>query len=562
MALFDDMTPPLLDNAYRMAVATDVTLDGQPQSVPQTQNYFNVEGPRFALPAVEVAGVFPPRNGHGAFEESIPHIALRRRTLPWERPLGVSGTPTRGPNDPPAPNPMPPGSARPFGPPPWLALLLFEEGEYTLHQNVPLEQVVSPDVLANLGFQTPSGITCDSVEAQSGLIAALMPSLEELTLLSHVRWVNAEDRELSAGTDGWFSVVMSNRLPSPGAKCRACLVSVEQRADLVPVDPPPMAVPFINIIEGGIHPVFDQPPPEAAVAIGGRAPAELFVHGALSKVNLRTHFHLTEQLVLLYSWQFETTAGGTFRDLMQEVNVAMIGSVDQPGRQALTDTAHLRVELHDRAGEKETVWYRGPLVPYQLTRDPLGPYHSADQARRAAPESGAEDVSYAVAFETGRLLAAADARMAQELMRWRREAYRQSSRADTLAAVRARLPVELALDTHASVVPTVSASVVSRFATGVGPVVDAYGLEAIARAPGLDPNVLRDAWSLDSVERAAAILGGDPAALGASVDAPPRTARPDSTLEEVSADPAALNHLAASRDRLLTNAAERLGGQP
>src|SRR4029079_9977204 len=95
---------------------------------------------------------------------------------------------------------------------------------------------------------------------------------------------------------------------------------------------------------------------------------------------------------------------------------------------AITDSGHLRIKVDDRAGVEETAWYRGPLVQYQLTRDLLGPYHSADQCRRATPETGAEDISYAAAFELGRLLAASDARLAQELMRWRREAYKPRAR--------------------------------------------------------------------------------------------------------------------------------------
>src|SRR6266542_50348 len=87
MVLYDDILPPLLDNSYKMAVSTVVTLNGAPQELAEKDAFFNVEGPRFTLQASEVAAVFPPRNGHGAFHGSIPQIALGRRTLPWERDL-------------------------------------------------------------------------------------------------------------------------------------------------------------------------------------------------------------------------------------------------------------------------------------------------------------------------------------------------------------------------------------------------------------------------------------------------------------------------------------------
>ena len=166
MILYDEILPPLLDNSYRMSVSTDVTISGAPQPLNSRDAFFNVEGPRFSLSSTEVGGVFPPRNGHGAFSESIPHIALLRRTLPWEReldPENLIGTPSLIPNTPP-----------PQGQVPWLALLLFEEGEYTLLQNQPLEQVVPADVFRRLG--SPANITCDAIEASLELVTSILPS--------------------------------------------------------------------------------------------------------------------------------------------------------------------------------------------------------------------------------------------------------------------------------------------------------------------------------------------------------------------------------------------------
>ena len=161
------------------------------------------------------------------------------------RNLSLIGTPTRAAGDPASPNPNPPQDGQPqtYGPAPWLALLLFEEGEYALNHNVPLQNAVPADVYQRLN--PPAGITCDTVQASLGLVSSFLPSLEELTLLAHVRQVNVDDRELNSGSsDGWFSVVMSNRLPAPGAKYRACLVSLEERTDLVSANPPAVANPF------------------------------------------------------------------------------------------------------------------------------------------------------------------------------------------------------------------------------------------------------------------------------------------------------------------------------
>src|SRR5262249_52990705 len=129
-------------------------------------------------------------------------------------------------------------------------------------------------------------------------------------------------------------------------------------------------------------------------------------------------------------------------DLMQNLDVAMIGDVPVAAPRA-TDSGHVTLSLTDRLGATEDVLYRGPLVGAPLVRDTLGPYHSADQARRVSPETGLEDISYAAAFEVGRLLAASDRVLAQALMQWRTGAYEGSARTDAATAIRARISMPL-----------------------------------------------------------------------------------------------------------------------
>lgn len=583
MYLYDDVTPPLVDNSYRIDVVTNVTYDGQTAPLSTNSGYFDIDGPRFTLPATDVAGVFPPNNGHGGFDETIPQIVISRRTLPWERRLtsvpSAIGTPTRDSNTA-QPNPFPPVTGQPqeYGPAPWLALLLFEEGEYTLHQNVLLNSVVPADVYARL--EVADGITCDSIEVEQNLLQSVLPSLDELTLLAHVRQVNVDDRELNtASSDGYYAVLMSNRLPAPGAKYRACLVSLEERTDLVKANPPPVAAPFFAVIEqkpvlGGQVKTATAPDSDSTRADVARltsgTPQQTLINTTQSTLLLTVadrnvadavgivnvppfhYFVVTQQVVLLFSWIFECTGVGTFRDYTQRINVSMMGTVEEQGHPPVADTGHIQISLLDRAGVQEDVWYRGPLVAMPLTRDPLT-YHSADQCRRVTPETGAEDVSYAAAFEAGRLMAAADPRLAQELMRWRRESYRQSVRTDSLVAIQAAIPLAQTLDIHQPVVPVVAVGAASGMVTAVNLIGDRYGIGAVSSAPGLDPAQLQQAWNLSSVGEASAILGGDAGATGAVVTAPAQTARPATTLAQVAADTTSLNLLQSNRDQLLNN---------
>jgi hypothetical protein len=238
--------------------------------------------------------------------------------------------------------------------------------------------------------------------------------------------------------------------------------------------------------------------------------------------------------------------------------------VQEQGHPAVTDTGHIRVAVLDRSGAAEDALFRGPLVPYELTRDPLGPYHSADQARRAT-DLGVEDISYAAAFEAGRLLALADAKLAQALMRWRREAYRQSGRKDLLAALREPfLPLvspatTLTEELYAPVVAQVAAASVGRLAAASRPTIDPYGLEAVRRTVGFSPEALRKAWQLSSNAEASAILSGIGTELGAAVPVPPPPAPRPASLQGVVEDVAGLAHLSAARDVMIDTARQRAG---
>jgi hypothetical protein len=444
---------------------------------------------------------------------------------------------------------------------------------------VPLKTVVPADVYQRL--EVPDGIVCDSVEVEWLLLQSLLPSLDELTLLAHVRQVNVDDKELNAASgDGLYAVLMSNRIPAPNAKFRACLVSLEERTDLVQADPPPVASPiFIGILENPVLGNIDNVPkvknpaqaaaesPAPKVDFGGRGGSTILatvadrnVATAVTFVASPSYqfFNPTKQLVLLHSWTFECTGVGTFRDYVQRINVSTMGTVEEPGHPPVIDTGHIPITVMDRAGVQEDVWYRGPMVPMPLTRDPLT-YHSADQCRRVTPETGAEDISYAAAFECGRLLAAADPRLGQELMRWRREPYRQSVRADSLIAIQAAIPLNQTLEIHQPVVPVVAANAAGSIVSGISKVGDKYGIGAVSRAPGLDPAVLQQAWNLGSVSEATAILGGDPGATGAIVAAPAQTARTATTIDQVAADTASLNRLQSFRDQALNAVQAKLG---
>jgi hypothetical protein len=224
--------------------------------------------------------------------------------------------------------------------------------------------------------------------------------------------------------------------------------------------------------------------------------------------------------------------------------------------------------VRDREGVDEVAWYRGPFVPYALTRDTLGPYHSADQCRRVTPETGAEDISYAAAFEIGRLLAAADQRLAVELARWRRGAYARSAQQDVVTLFDREMPSVLLDDLRAyvdqAIVPVVSSSLVPRITAGIGPVADRYGIDVVKDAPGLDPGLVQVAWRLPSLDVSRGVLGFDSTPVGGpgrdaiDVDLPEGPA----TLDDVLADVDGRLRLESARAALVRRAGRRVPPSP
>jgi hypothetical protein len=499
MRLYDDVRPALPDDLYSLTAST--TLSRSDFGVGTVDAFFSFDGPRFALPATEVVAVHPPRNAQGPFHEVFPHVVLGRRTLPWERALdsdGVIPAPVRD-----APDPEP----RPLtGDTPWLALLLFVDDptrrEVTvLPRPVALSSVVTdPAIRARLrlGGADPG---VEAIEVDARLLRQLMPSKEEVQLLCHARQVNVDDRELAAGdSDGWFAIVTANRLPTPGLRHRACLVSLEQRSDVV-------------------FPAAPQPG-EALPAPGPK------------------------RLVLLHTWSFTAAparpGGGSFRELAEALDHGLFGV----GTAGVTDTGHRALTLDDRTGNEQTVWYRGPLVARPVERDPLGPYHSADQARRISPETGAEDISYAAAFDLGRLLGAADGRLAEDLMAWRREAYRVAARRSVAEVVWTDVPAMASTPAEgvaSGMVTQVSLTMFERAGSGAGEAADVNLAQAVRSAPGLDPIRLAAAWNLTAPDAHQLLAAAAPGQRPAPPAAAPGPPAPVSAAEE----------LQAARSRLL-----------
>jgi hypothetical protein len=181
-------------------------------------------------------------------------------------------------------------------------------------------------------------------------------------------------------------------------------------------------------------------------AAGVSKSTDLAVAGAL-KSGISSGFPpvLTSKLrfPVLVSWDFVCTADGGFERLMNDLDVGLLGTVDQaqpPAGLEVAATGHIALPHRTRRGEPAVSWYRGPLGPQPTVRAEavdgvLALAHTADQLRRLVPD-GREDISLAVLFEIGRLLTLNKPTLVAQLMQWRRDLFgaaRARELADQLA---------------------------------------------------------------------------------------------------------------------------------
>ena len=386
--------PSLFPGEYTIKV--DQTIQEiRPEKPFRNELDFSVAGPRFTLNPGDVYSVYPPANHSGEFGNTLPQIVFTRRTLPWERTLDGKDPDTKSPC-------------------PWLALLVLSASDFKKEGRLPEIQTrkveallkpaaedkcLGPDIKpADLKAYESLSDQCNTIDLPAGLFSNIVPKRADLPYLAHVRKVNTENKEtLSYKSEGSFAVVLANRFPEPTVHNSACLVSLEG---------------FQNHLYGG---------PEK-----------------IEKANVR--------LAVLANWEFICEGENNFKVLMNNLDEGRLcrpvsndleEKIDagDNGANAVREAFQLgytALNHHIRNGEKTVSWYRGPLVPLFYHKAETYPFiPSADAALRYNYNTGLLDVSYAAAWQLGRMLALQNHYFAQALYR-----YRNKGRLKTKSAIR------------------------------------------------------------------------------------------------------------------------------
>jgi hypothetical protein len=384
--------PPLEPGDYTVDVTQSVT---ELDAAFKNELAFSVAGPRFSLNPSEIYSVYPPKGHVGDFANALPHIVFTRRTLPWERSVH-------------------PGQRESGDKLPWMALLVFSAADFPddkfpeitlrsiaeLINPKPADPYVGPKLAVNkekdgLAAYEKAEDLCNTIELEWGLFQKIAPSKDDLAYLAHVREVNTGNKEtLSFLADGWFSVVLANRLPEPERKGVEPL-AVENRAYLVSLEG------MTDYLPGSKEPSPSKP----------------------------------VRLAVLSHWSFHCREAFAFKASMSKLGVQRLatpylGPSAQTKAQLQVKKAlqlgYTALNHSTRLGEKAVSWYRGPLVPLDLVKQSNFIFRpAADAALRYSPLDGMMDTAYAAAYQLGRLLALQDRHFAAALYGYRNRVQRQ-----------------------------------------------------------------------------------------------------------------------------------------
>lgn len=402
--------PPLQDGRYTLNLIHTLKYspsasnksDSGSHTFNKTHTFF-VCGERFSLRPDHIHKVFPPPNTQGDYDSVLPHVVLRRRTLPWERKPDQFdlNSPVQS----------------------WLAVMVFAQNEapaVTTGTLADLYPSTAPDGggtlpigtysygSASAGQMVPrflevgetSSAGCVWFDLDPDTFGAFAPSLADLRWNAHARQRTHKD-----GSSDDYAVVVANRLPPAGQTVIAHLVSLEGLGDQLPND--------------------DGSPPATC--------------GAWTAI----------RLVSLKSWSFRVgPLQASFADVLKGLNSGVAESNETatqgmdcqlrlPGGYRPTASTAIASALPFDAGytvlagsaQSQAAWYRGPFVPSTVTPPPadstwaanLLPADHATDLDLSVNATPATDRSYSAAWQIGRLIALADKDFATAQVAWKRD---------------------------------------------------------------------------------------------------------------------------------------------
>ncbi len=438
--------PALKAGDYEIAV--DEQISSTNDKVPTGTNFnanqtFSVLGERFSINPQEIHAVFPPAGSLGEHSNVLPHLILKRSTLPWERMVK-------------------PCEGCPEEKLPWLALLLFDEDETLTPQIITVSDLKSgsaakfPEVIAQKSTPLPAEPYLELemeqrdddkltvIDVSKSLLQNILPSKNDLFLLAHVRLgsqfgVNTTsdlENELNKGTlpDSLRDGLKEQGYPLP---TNAKVIKLQDQ-------PPQWKIEE----KGGLYIRKEQDEnkeyvlnvysieDEKAVLIANRLP-KAGKTSTVHLVSLENRYNGSGfdfqgaadadmiRLVSLKNWRFACVdEKQSFKELLihlnREPDTFTLPQKSNPDVNKYLLAGNIPLWHSLREGDQTVSWYHGPLHPGENQEQITLPIRAADELVRYDPSCGLFDVSYAAAWELGRLLTLQSKRISLALYNWKR----------------------------------------------------------------------------------------------------------------------------------------------
>ncbi|WP_020536765.1 hypothetical protein [Lewinella cohaerens] len=200
----DSQIPQLRGGNYQVNTSQSTNQQGGLNIVGKQQK-FHIDGPRFQIAPQDILSVFPPAGSSGNHGHVLPHLALKRVSIPWE--TGRAQTfPWNNPDE---------ATGTEFDP--WIALLLFDESEMPEVIPETLEAIKLDDDFNEKDQKV------NTIEVEKTLMENLLAG-DDLRYLAHIRQKTDSTNHHKLISEKAF--VVSKRLPKTNGTSTVHLVSL------------------------------------------------------------------------------------------------------------------------------------------------------------------------------------------------------------------------------------------------------------------------------------------------------------------------------------------------
>jgi hypothetical protein len=496
--IFPFARPPLGIGEY--VLQGDVSIPTSGGSFEQLNAAFDVVGPRYQLPPDQVLSTYPPSGSRGSYDRRLPQIVIKRRTLPWEwsdlsneakPPVPWLALVLLAPGegtikvDQPVADCVTPGTV--------LASPHIKDTPKGTYLEVPQSVVKSTfpteDELSLLTHvrEVDLADTELAIGDDDGFLAVVLCNrLPQSGKTYTACLINVEGQTQHLPTDPPVADVFDPTISVFDISAfTPYLTTIATSADAVAMGDTTVEtlsgfasapMMYTAASAGGAWAAGTAQDASATVAVGP-ASAKGFEKKFLGVLDLPyAVLSPVYRFPVLTSWSFTCEGDGDFKTLADRVTSRLLGYVmdgeeapdggpppeqpaggkpktlsEAPANRPLplvTESGHVVTAYRSRIGEEAQAYFRGPLTPYPTLRptpadpDRVAIAHHSDQLRLVVPD-GLQDLTYAAAFEIGRLLALSRPGVVALLSQWRRRRFAAAAGATVQKGLMDRFSPEL-----------------------------------------------------------------------------------------------------------------------